>query len=57
MKLLSTYFSEDQMRTAWVFDKGAEYIVEVLDNATHREYKFHFDNESSAEDFAEDWVQ
>lgn len=57
MKLLSTYFSEDQMRTAWVFDKGAEYMVEVLDNVTHREYKFHFEDERSAEDFAEDWVQ
>lgn len=56
MKLLSTYFSDDQLRSAWVFDKGAEYMVEVLDSVTHKEYKFYFDNERAAEDFAEDWV-
>lgn len=56
MKLLSTYFSDDQMRTAWVFKKEAEFMVEVLDSINHKEYKYYFNNEQEAEDFAEDWV-
>lgn len=56
MKLLSTYFSDDQMRTAWVFAKEGEYMVEVLDSVNHKEYKYHFVSEQEAEDFAEEWV-
>ena len=58
MKLISTYFSEDQMRTSWVFldeDKD-EYVVEVLDNNIHKESKYYFSNVMTAEEFAEDWV-
>jgi hypothetical protein len=57
MKLLSTYTSDDQLRTAWVFKKDTEYMVELLDSISHREKKFTFDNEQEAENFAEDWVQ
>jgi hypothetical protein len=56
MKLLSTYFSDDQMRTAWVFYKGEEFMVEVLDSITHKEQKYFFNSEQEAEDFAEEWV-
>lgn len=56
MKLLSTYFSDDQMRTSWVFKKENEFMVEVLDSFNHREQKHYFTNEQEAEDFAEDWV-
>lgn len=56
MKLLSTYFSDDQLRTAWVFDKSGEYMVEVLDSVTHKEYKYFFTEQQEADNFAEDWV-
>ena len=56
MKLLSTYTSDDQLRTAWVFKKDTEFIVELLDCISHREKKFTFTDEVEAEDFAEDWV-
>lgn len=56
MKLISTYFSDDQLRTSWVFDKSGEFMVEVLDSTNHKEYKFNFVSLEEAEDFAEDWV-
>lgn len=57
MKLLSTYYSDDQMRTAWIFKKTDEYMVETLDSLNHKDYKFYFTNEQEAKDFAEDWVE
>ena len=56
MKLLSTYYSDDQMRTSWVFKKEQEFVVEVLDNYNHREHKHYFLSENEAECFAGDWV-
>ena len=56
MKHLSTFMSDDQMRTAWVFYHEGEYLVELLDNHTHTEKKFSFNSELEAEEFAEDWV-
>lgn len=56
MRLLSTYNSDDQLRTAWVFKKETEFIVELLDSRLHTEKKFSFNDEAEAEDFAEDWV-
>lgn len=56
MKLLSTYFSDDQMRTSWVFKKENEFMVEVLDSFSNKEQKHYFTNELEAEAFAEDWV-
>lgn len=57
MKLISTYYSDDQMRTAWVFRKEGEYMVETLDSINHKDYKFYFTEEVEAEEFAEDWVE
>lgn len=56
MKLLSTFFSEDQMREARVFKKQDTYMVEVMDNHNHKESRYEFEREMDAEDFAEDWV-
>lgn len=58
MKHISTYFSEDQMRTAWVFlnEENHEYVVDTLDSITHKEYKYFFSTIVNAEEFAEDWV-
>lgn len=56
MKLISTYFSDDQIKTAWVFKLQDEYLVETLDNRIHQEKKYHFSTLDEAEDFAEDSV-
>jgi hypothetical protein len=56
MILLSTYYSDDQMRTSWVFKKEQEFVVEVLDNYNHKEHKHYFLSENDAECFAEEWV-
>jgi len=56
MKLLSSYFSDDQLRTAQVFVENKTFIVECLDSASHKDFKHTFGNEVDAEEFAEDWV-
>ena len=56
MKLISTYYSDDQLRMAMVFKKETEYIVDCINNRNHQELKFTYDRLEEAEDFAEDWV-
>lgn len=58
MKLISTYFSDDQMRTSWVFlnEHDHEYVVDTLDNRSNKESRSYFSNIVAAEDYAEDWV-
>lgn len=56
MKLISTYYSDDQLRTSMVFKKESEYLVDCINNQNHQELKFHYDSLEAAEDFAEDWV-
>jgi len=56
MKLLSSYFSDDKLRTALVFVKDKRFIVECLDSMSHKDFKHEFDFEVDAEEFAEDWV-
>lgn len=56
MKLLSTYYSDDQLRMTMVFKKDTEYVVDCINNRSYQELKFTFDSLESAENFAEDWV-
>jgi hypothetical protein len=56
MKLISTYYSDDQLRMSMVFKKESEYLVDCINNQNHQELKFHYDSLEAAEDFAEDWV-
>ena len=56
MKLISTYYSDDQLRMSMVFKKESEYLVDCINNQNHQELKFHYDCLEAAEDFAEDWV-
>lgn len=56
MNLISKYFSEDQMITAWVFKNDIEYFVEVLDSINHSDKKYYFNSLQEAENFAEDIV-
>lgn len=56
MKLISTYYSDDQLRMAMVFKKEIEYVVDCINNRNHQELKFTYDQLEEAENFAEDWV-
>jgi hypothetical protein len=56
MKLISTYYSDDQLRMAMVFKKETEYVVDCINNRNHQELKFTYDLLEEAEEFAEDWV-
>jgi hypothetical protein len=56
MKLISTYYSDDQLRITMVFKKDTEYVVDCINNRSHQELKFTYDSLDAAEDFAEDWV-
>ena len=56
MKLLSTFMSDDLMRTAMVFRSEDTFIVDVLDNRFQKDKRYVFNDLQEAEDFAEDWV-
>ena len=56
MKLLSTYFSDDEKKKADVFRvKEREYRV-VLRDDTGTTYSVTFEAEEDAENYAESWV-
>ena len=56
MKLLSTYFSDDEKKKADVFRvKEKEYRV-VLRDDTGTTYSVTFEAEEDAENYAESWV-
>lgn len=56
-QLISTYFSDNQLLTAMVFNRGdLGYRVCCLDSYFGTEKEFFFDQLQEAEDFAEDWV-
>lgn len=56
MKLLSTYYSDDETKHSNVFkiDDGNYRVTVKSDSGTI--YSAQFDNEESAEHFAEGWV-
>ena len=56
MKLISTYYSDDQLRMTMVFKRETEYVVDCINNRNHQELKFTYDSLEEAEVFAEDWV-
>ena len=56
-KHLSTFSSDDQLRTAMVFTRGdTGYRVVCLESYFGKELEYYFDTEQEAEIFAEDWV-
>ena len=56
-QLISTFFSDDQLFTAMVFDRdGTSFRVCCLDSYFGTEKEFYFNTLQEAEDFAEDRV-
>lgn len=56
-QLLSTFFSDDQLRAAMVFMRDSfGYRVCCLDSYSGTEKEYYFNFLQEAEDFAENWV-
>ena len=55
-QLISEYYSNDRHRVAMLFTRNTSYRVLCLDNYFETEKEFYFEERSTAEDFAEDWV-
>ena len=56
MKLLSTYYSEDESRKAEVFFVNQNNFNVVVKSDTGTHYSIGFEDENSAENYAESWV-
>ena len=56
MKLLSTYYSEDESRKAEVFFVSQNNFKVVVKSDTGTHYSVSFEEENFAEDYAESWV-
>lgn len=54
-QLLSEFFSENGKRNAKVFSDGHEFVV-ICVNELGANFKSVWDNETKAEEYAEDWV-
>jgi hypothetical protein len=54
-KLLSEYFSQSGKRKAEVFHDGNLFFV-VVTNSAGSNFKSTWDNQTKAEEYAEDWV-
>ena len=56
-KHLSTFYSDDQLKTVMIFTRGDdEFRVVCLESYFGKEYEYYFKTEQEAEDFAEEWV-
>ena len=54
--LLSTFYSDDEVRIAQVFITDEDYMVSAIDSYLNVDKVFRFKDRLQAEDFAEDWV-
>ena len=56
MKLLSEYMSDDEKKTAKVYQEANQSYIVIVKDDVGSFYRTKFISERLAEDFAEDWV-